>query len=122
MERDVRFERKSGSQKTKEKAKACAALYKEGIIIPAIMLQLAIKLHSTVYTEDGGTYQLLYDFTLLVGDKYLPPSDVRVLSVDDVMTTDGVNRRLFTLSNDMQILEGMGCVMLLRPPDRIPEF
>ena len=38
--------------------------------------------------RDGGTDQFLYDFTLLVGDKYLPPGDVRVLSVDDVMTTD----------------------------------
>lgn len=66
--------------------------------------------HSTVYTEDGGADQLLYDFTLHVGDKYPMPGDVRVLSVDDVMTTDGVGRRLFTLSNDMQILEGMGCV------------
>lgn len=70
------------------KGQGMRCLVQGGIIIPAIMLQLAIKSHSTVYTEDGGTDQFLYDFTLLVGDKYLPPGDVRVLSVDDVMTTD----------------------------------
>ena len=66
--------------------------------------------HSAVYTEDGAVDQILYDFTLHVGDKYPMAGDVSVLSVDEVMTDDGVTRRLFTLSNDMQILEGMGCV------------
>lgn len=47
--RGVRFGRKPGAKKIQEKAKACAALYKDGMTIPAIMQQLGIKSRSTVY-------------------------------------------------------------------------
>ena len=47
--RGVKFGRKPGSKKIQEKAKACAALYKDGMTIPAIMQQLNIKSRSTVY-------------------------------------------------------------------------
>lgn len=48
-ERGVKFGRKPGSKKIQEKAKACAALYKDGMTIPAIMQQLGIRSRSTVY-------------------------------------------------------------------------
>lgn len=47
--RGVRFGRKPGAKKIQEKAKAAAALYKDGMTIPAIMQQLGIKSRSTVY-------------------------------------------------------------------------
>lgn len=47
--RGVRFGRKPGAKKIQEKAKAAAALYKDGMTIPAIMQQLGIKSKSTVY-------------------------------------------------------------------------
>lgn len=48
-ERGVRFGRKPGGKKIQEKAKACAALYRDGMTIPAIMQQLGIRSRSTVY-------------------------------------------------------------------------
>ena len=48
-ERGVKFGRKPGAKKIQEKAKACAALYKDGMTIPAIMQQLGIRSRSTVY-------------------------------------------------------------------------
>lgn len=48
-ERGVKFGRKPGAKKIQEKAKAAAALYKDGMTIPAIMQQLGIKSRSTVY-------------------------------------------------------------------------
>ena len=48
-ERGVKFGRKLGAKKIQEKARAAAALYKEGMTIPAIMQQLNIKSRSTVY-------------------------------------------------------------------------
>ena len=48
-ERGVKFGRKPGAKKIQEKARAAAALYKEGMTIPAIMQQLNIKSRSTVY-------------------------------------------------------------------------
>ena len=47
--RGVKFGRKPGAKKIQEKAKAAAALYKDGMTIPAIMQQLGIKSRSTVY-------------------------------------------------------------------------
>ena len=47
--RGVKFGRKPGARKIQEKAKATAALYKDGMTIPAIMQQLGIKSRSTVY-------------------------------------------------------------------------
>ena len=38
-----------GSKKIQEKAKAAAALYKDGMTIPSIMQQLGIRSRSTVY-------------------------------------------------------------------------
>ena len=64
-----------------------------------------------IYQEDTiDSDQLLYDFTLKTGDPYPVGSGVRVSRVDEVVTPDGVVRKLFTLSNDMQILEGLGCI------------
>ena len=48
-ERGVKFGRKPGAKKIQEKAKAAAALYKDGMTIPAIMQQLSIRSRSTVY-------------------------------------------------------------------------
>ena len=48
-ERGVKFGRKPGAKKIQEKAKAAAALYKDGMTIPVIMQQLGIKSRSTVY-------------------------------------------------------------------------
>ena len=48
-ERGVKFGRKPGGQKQQQKAKACAALYRDGMTIPAIMQQQGIKSRSTVY-------------------------------------------------------------------------
>ena len=48
-ERGVKFGRKPGAKKIQEKAKAAAALYKDGMTIPAIMQQLGIRSRSTVY-------------------------------------------------------------------------
>ena len=47
--RGVKFGRKPGAKKIQDKAKAAAALYKDGMTIPAIMQQLGIKSKSTVY-------------------------------------------------------------------------
>ena len=59
-------------------------------------------------TDD--TEQVLYDFTLVEGDRYPLPGEVTVKEVKSVTSTDGVERRLFRLSNDMLILEGIGCL------------
>ena len=48
-ERGVKFGRKPGAKKIQEKAKAAAALYKDGMTIPVIMQQLGIRSRSTVY-------------------------------------------------------------------------
>ena len=53
---------------------------------------------------------LLYDFTLNEGDVYPMLEDVHVVSVGSLSTYDGVNRKLLTLSNGMEILEGVGCL------------
>ena len=61
-------------------------------------------------TADDSDELLLYDFTLTEGDAYPMPGDVTVSKVEYVTSTDGVERRLFQLSNDMLILEGVGCL------------
>lgn len=62
-------------------------------------------------TEDGEI--LLYDYTVGVGDRY-PTSDVCaplfVSIVETVTTIDGVQRKLITLDNGLQLLEGIGCL------------
>lgn len=62
-------------------------------------------------TEDGEL--ILYDFNLQIGDKY--PSmdgheDISVVDIDNITTLDGVQRRLFVLSNGLKIMEGFGCM------------
>lgn len=65
----------------------------------------------TIYCDSNGdTEQVLYDFTLNEGEIYPMIGNVIVESVEQVTTNDGLSRKLFTLSNGMQILEGMGCV------------
>jgi hypothetical protein len=64
-----------------------------------------------IYQEDTcDTDQLLYDFTLKLGDPYPSGDTATVSSVIEVVTPDGVVRKLFTLSNGMEILEGVGCI------------
>ena len=62
-------------------------------------------------TKDGEI--LLYDFTVGVGDRY-PASDacspILVNTVETVSTLDGVQRKLITLDNGLQLLEGIGCL------------
>ncbi|MBR4897514.1 MAG: hypothetical protein IKZ48_01825 [Prevotella sp.] len=61
-------------------------------------------------TADDSDELLLYDFTLTEGDDYPMPDDVTVSKVENVTSTDGVERKLYILSNDMLILEGVGCL------------
>jgi len=62
-------------------------------------------------TADGEL--VLYDFNMQVGDKYLSVEgypDISVTDVSTLLTRDGVERRLLTLSNGCQLLEGFGCL------------
>lgn len=68
-------------------------------------------MHDSIYADSNdGPDQILYDFTVQEGDKYPMICDVTVSSVEEVMTGDGVRRKLLTLSNGIQVLEGMGSV------------
>ena len=62
-------------------------------------------------TEEGEI--LLYDFTVSIGERW-PASDVCapifVRTVEKVTTTDGIQRKLITLDNGLQLLEGIGCL------------
>ena len=62
-------------------------------------------------TEDGEL--ILYDFNLQIGDKY-PSMDghgeISVVDIENISTLDGVQRRLFILSNGLKIMEGFGCM------------
>ena len=53
---------------------------------------------------------VLYDFTLGVGDKYPCRGDVTVEEISEMPTRDGINRKLFRLSNGLLLLEGIGCL------------
>jgi hypothetical protein len=53
---------------------------------------------------------VLYDFTLNVGDRYPCRGEVTVSSVSSLTTRDGISRRLLSLSNGLEILEGVGCL------------
>jgi hypothetical protein len=62
-------------------------------------------------TDDGEL--ILYDFNMQPGDKYLSiegHEDISVVRVETMVTRDGVSRRLLTLSNGYQLLEGVGCL------------
>ena len=65
------------------------------------------------YEQTEGGEIVLYDFNMKEGDKY--PSveghdDISVVSVENMTTRDGVERRLLTLSNGYKLLEGVGCL------------
>ena len=65
------------------------------------------------YQQTSEDELLLYDFTLQPGDKYpTSPSngDVYVEQMESIISDDGRNRKLFTLSNGLKILEGVGCL------------
>lgn len=74
------------------------------------------------YLQTSENELLFYDFTLKAGDKY-PTSasygDIYVEKVDTVVSEDGQKRKLFTLTNGLQILEGIGC---LNTPNQILGF
>ncbi len=62
-------------------------------------------------TDDGEL--ILYDFTMKVGDTFRHVDgydDVSVIAVTDTCLADGTTRKLQTLSNGLQILEGVGCL------------
>ena len=65
------------------------------------------------YLQMSENELLFYDFTLKVGDKY-PTSasygDIYVEKVETVVSEDMQKRKLFTLTNGLQILEGIGCL------------
>ena len=61
-------------------------------------------------TEDGEL--VLYDFSKNVGDTYCQLADGTTLTVTKtgvMKTEDGVTRRLLTLSNGLELIEGIGC-------------
>jgi hypothetical protein len=56
---------------------------------------------------------LLYDFSLQKGDEYPTAAGSNMVYVDkveEIVTEDGLTRKLFTLSNGLQIVEGIGCI------------
>jgi hypothetical protein len=62
-------------------------------------------------TEDDEV--ILYDFTLKEGDTYPTSPEfgpIFVNSIEVIRTADGADRKLFTLSNGIKILEGVGCL------------
>lgn len=62
-------------------------------------------------TDDGE--MILYDFNMQVGDKYNSVSgheDISVTNIEMITTKDRVERKLFTLSNGLKIIEGIGCI------------
>ena len=65
------------------------------------------------YQQTSDSELLLYDFTLQVGERY-PTSeaygDLYVEKIEYVITDDARSRKLFTLTNGLQILEGIGCL------------
>ena len=62
-----------------------------------------------VVYEKLGTEYIIYDFTLNVGDTFGTNGTI-VDWVDEVVTDDGVSRKLFVLSSGHEILEGIGCL------------
>lgn len=62
-----------------------------------------------VVYEKIGTEYLIYDFTLNVGDSF-GTDGTFVERVDELVTEDGVSRKLFVMSSGHEILEGVGCL------------
>lgn len=52
---------------------------------------------------------LLYDFTLNEGDTYPMNGNVTVSKIMKITSYDNIERRVFFLSNGMEIIEGIGC-------------
>ena len=62
-------------------------------------------------TDDGEL--ILYGFNMKVGDTFRHVDgydDITVTAVSDTCLADGTTRKLQTLSNGLQILEGVGCL------------
>ena len=62
-----------------------------------------------VVYEQIGTEYLIYDFTLNVGDSFGTDGTI-VEWVDELVTEDGVCRKLFVMSSGHEIIEGIGCL------------
>lgn len=65
------------------------------------------------YLLTGDDEVMLYDFTLKEGDTYPASPEfgpIIVNSIEVIRTADGADRKLFTLSNGIKILEGVGCL------------
>ena len=65
------------------------------------------------YKDTGDGELVLYDFNMQPGDIYpyrFGHSIVFVTNVSRVTTLDGVSRRLLTLSNGYELMEGLGCL------------
>ena len=62
-------------------------------------------------TQEGEL--VLYDFNMQIGDKYSHIEgyqDISVVDIKQIVFDDGKNRKLFTLSNGVKIIEGIGCI------------
>ena len=62
-------------------------------------------------TNDGEI--VLYNFNMNVGDQFNTVEGheaISVVEINNIVTKDGVARKLFILSNGCQIIEGIGCV------------
>lgn len=62
-------------------------------------------------TQEGEL--VLYDFNMQIGDKYSHIEgyqDISVVDINQIVFEDGKNRKLFTLSNGVKIIEGIGCI------------
>ncbi len=65
------------------------------------------------YHKTGNGDIILYDFNMKVGDKYASVEgydDVWVMAITDTITEGNISRKLFTLSNGLKIVEGVGCI------------
>ena len=71
------------------------------------------KADASPYLLTDDSEVLLYDFNLKEGDIYPTSAEfgtITVYRIEVIKTDDGVNRKLFTLSNGIMILEGVGCL------------
>ena len=79
----------------------------------ARLCQKELNAVSIPYQQTADSELLIYDFTLKVGDRY-PTSeaydDIFVEKLECVITKDSKSRKLLTLTNGLQILEGIGCL------------
>lgn len=66
------------------------------------------EVESPFFSSPDGEH-LLYDFTLNEGDKYPMNGNVTVSKITKITTYDNIERRVFFLSNGMEIIEGIGC-------------